>query len=96
MKDFVITNNKWDDYSGEKAEIYITDLPDKNYNIVCSGYNSQFRLQDAIDFCGMLISTTAKMQSFQRKQQTVSEKYDLLVITVNKAEWIKRSTFELR
>lgn len=56
---------------------------------------SLFRLQDAIEFCETLITTTAKIQSFQRRQQTVSGVYDLLVITEDKAEWIKRSTFEL-
>lgn len=55
---------------------------------------SLFRLQDAIDFCSTMITTTAKIQSFQKKQQTVSEVYDLLVITEYKAKWIKRSTFE--
>lgn len=56
---------------------------------------SLFRLQDAIDFCKTMITTTAKIQSFQRKQQTVSEKYDILAITDEKAVWISRDTFEL-
>lgn len=56
---------------------------------------SLFRLQDAINFCSTMITTTAKIQSFQKKQQTVSEVYDLLVLTEGKAKWIKRSTFEL-
>ncbi len=55
---------------------------------------SLFRLQDAIDFCETMIITTAKIQSFQKSQQTVSEIYDLLVITEEKAEWFKRSTLE--
>ena len=56
---------------------------------------SLFRLKDAIDFCAMLITTTAKMQFFQKRQQTVSEAYDLLVITESKAEWIHRNSFEI-
>lgn len=56
---------------------------------------SLLRLQDAIDFCSTMITTTAKIQSFQKKQQTVSEVYDLLVVTECKAKWIKRSTVEL-
>lgn len=60
-----------------------------NYNY------SLFRLQDAIDFCSTLITTTAKIQSLQNRQQTVSEVHDILVITEDKAKWIKRSTLEL-
>lgn len=56
---------------------------------------SLFRLQDAIDFCETMINTTAKVQAFQKRQQTVSEKYDLLVITEDKAIWIRRDTLEI-
>ena len=56
---------------------------------------SLFRLQDAIDFCDTMITTTAKIQSFQKRQQTVSEKYDLLVITEEKTVWIRRNTIDL-
>lgn len=60
------------------------------------GYNfSLFRVQDAVNFCATMIATTAKIQAFQNKQQTVSKAYDLLVITEQKANWIKRSTYEL-
>lgn len=31
MKDFVITNIEWDDESHEKAEVYISDMPDKQW-----------------------------------------------------------------
>ena len=40
----------------------------------------------------MLVTTTAKMQFFQKRQQTVSEAYDLLVITETQAEWIHSSS----
>lgn len=56
---------------------------------------SLFRLQDAIVFCETMITTTAKIQSFQKRQQTVSEKYDLLVITEEKAIWVKRDTIDV-
>lgn len=76
-------------YHGDKAVVNaLIGLGNFQYSL--------FRLQDAIDFCGTLITTTAKIQSFQKRQQTVSEDYDLLVITENQAEWIKRSTFELK
>ena len=59
------------------------------------GYQfSLFRLKNAIDFCETIITTTAKIQPFQNKQETISEMYDLLVITEKKAKWIKRSAFE--
>ena len=75
-------------YHGDQAVANaLIGLGDFEYNL--------FRLQDAIDFCSTMITTTAKIQSFQRKQQTVSEVYDLLVITECKAKWIKRSTFDL-
>lgn len=54
-----------------------------------------FRLEDAINFCDLMITTTARTQSFQSRQQTVSEKYDLLVITKEKGQWIKRQTLEI-
>ena len=75
-------------FHGEQAVVNaLIGLGDFQYSL--------FRLQDAIEFCETMITTTAKIQSFQRRQQTVSEAYDLLVITEDKAEWIKRSTFEL-
>lgn len=54
-----------------------------------------FRLNDAISFCEFLISTTAKVQAFQSIQQTVSSKYDLLVITENKSKWIVQNSNQL-
>ena len=56
---------------------------------------SLFRLEDAINFCDLMITTTARVQTFQTRQQTVSEKYDLLVITEDKGQWIKRHTLEI-
>lgn len=75
-------------YHGEQAVVKaLVDLGNFHFSL--------FRLQDAIDFCETMITTTAKIQSLQKTQQTVSMAYDLLVITEAKAEWIKRSTFEL-
>ncbi len=54
-----------------------------------------FRLQDAIDFCETMINTTAKVQALQKRQQTVSRKFDLLVITEEKAVWFRRDTLEI-
>lgn len=54
---------------------------------------SLFRFQDAINFCKLII-TTAKIQSFQKKQQTVSENCDILVITEDKSVWVERGTFD--
>lgn len=56
---------------------------------------SLFRLEDAINFCDLMITTTARIQSLQKRQQTVSEKYDLMVITEDKGRWIKRQTLEI-
>lgn len=56
---------------------------------------SLFRLQDSIDFCDLLITTTARVMAHQKVQQTVSYNYDLLVITENKAKWVRRSSFEI-
>ena len=56
---------------------------------------SLLRLEDAINFCDLMITTTARTQSFQSRQQTVSEKYDLLVITKEKGQWIKRQILEI-
>lgn len=56
---------------------------------------SLFRLQDAIDFCSLMITTTARIQSFQSTQQTVSEKHDILVVTTDTSKWIRRDTIDL-
>lgn len=56
---------------------------------------SLYRLEDAINFCDLMLTTTARIQSLQRRQQTVSEKYDLLVITEDKGRWIKRNSLEV-
>lgn len=75
-------------FHGEKAVTNaLVGLGDYQYSL--------FRLQDPINFCDTMITTTAKIQSFQRRQQTVSEKYDLLVITEEKAVWIRRDTIDL-
>lgn len=59
------------------------------------GYHySLFRLQEAMEFCKTLILTTAKILSLQRKQQTVSEAYDMLIMNKTKAEWLKRSSID--
>ncbi len=75
-------------YSGEQKliEIFLNNF---NFEI------KSFRLQDAIKFCAFLITTTARMQAFQNIQQTVSSKYDLLVITENKSKWIVQNSNEL-
>ena len=33
MKDFIITNIEWDDETREKAEVYITDAPEKQWSL---------------------------------------------------------------
>lgn len=74
-------------YNGEKSVAHLL--------IELGGYHfSLFRLQEAMDFCKTLIHTTAKILSLQRKQQTVSEAYDMLLMTKTKAEWVKRSSID--
>ncbi len=91
------------------VEIISHYIEDNDYGFVCDGeqkfikclldnFNFEykyFRLQDAIVFCEFLISTTAKVQEFQSIQQTVSSKYDLLVITENKSKWIVKNSNKL-
>lgn len=44
--------------------------------------------QDMVELFELLIVTTAKLQKIQRRQQTVSEKYDLLLLSPTAAKWI--------
>ncbi len=74
-------------YHGEKEVIKaLTGLGNFQWNL--------FRPEDAVNFCDLMITTTARIQSFQSRQQTVSEEYDLLLITEGKGQWIKRHTME--
>ena len=56
---------------------------------------SLFRPADAIGFCEMLITTTAKVLRYQSELQSVSEQMDILLLTPAGARWVRRSSMEL-
>ncbi|MCR4824354.1 MAG: hypothetical protein K5849_03240 [Bacteroidales bacterium] len=54
-----------------------------------------FRPAEAIGFCEMLITTTAKVLRYQSELQSVSEEMDILLLTPSGARWIRRSSLDI-
>jgi hypothetical protein len=90
-------------------EIVVHQKPGDTYGLVYNGETSVaeaiinlesfqwslMRIQDAIDLCDLMITTTARTLLLQKKQQTVSKEYDLLIITNQGAKWVISPAFPL-
>lgn len=73
------------------ANDYFSPFVDKIANQI-----KLYTVQDAVDICCFAIDMSRKLQKYVDFQEVISEDYDVLAITANGLQWVKKAKLEAR